>query len=219
MIQNSVEASRNASLLAALLQQFREDRHERRRQRRVGEQVGEQVRDLEGDRERRGRPLRAEEAGRDDFAQSPTMREMPVAIEKIAVLRATPPPVGARWGRFLREGFGAGAQGRYSTALRGARPAVRSGAAALSWPTSTRRRSASCAPSASAWRTAATPRRSRRTSAASQTPSKAARAPRRQTHRELVSTIDKAVKRGALHRNTGAHKKSRAARRRAGSSA
>jgi small subunit ribosomal protein S20 len=32
------------------------------------------------------------------------------------------------------------------------------------------------------------------------------------THRELVSTIDKAVKRGALHRNTGAHKKSKAAR-------
>jgi small subunit ribosomal protein S20 len=36
------------------------------------------------------------------------------------------------------------------------------------------------------------------------------------THRELVSTIDKAVKRGALHRNNGAHKKSRAARVRAG---
>lgn len=33
-----------------------------------------------------------------------------------------------------------------------------------------------------------------------------------QTHRELVSTIDKAVKRGAMHRNTGARKKSRAAR-------
>ncbi len=31
-------------------------------------------------------------------------------------------------------------------------------------------------------------------------------------HRELVATIDKAVKRGALHRNTGARKKSRAAR-------
>jgi small subunit ribosomal protein S20 len=31
-------------------------------------------------------------------------------------------------------------------------------------------------------------------------------------HRRLVSTIDKAVKRGALHRNTGARKKSRAAR-------
>lgn len=31
-------------------------------------------------------------------------------------------------------------------------------------------------------------------------------------HRSLVSTIDKAVKRGALHRNNGARKKSRAAR-------
>jgi small subunit ribosomal protein S20 len=36
------------------------------------------------------------------------------------------------------------------------------------------------------------------------------------THRELVRTIDKAVKRGALHRNTGARKKSRASRVRAG---
>lgn len=33
--------------------------------------------------------------------------------------------------------------------------------------------------------------------------------------RELVSTVDKAVKRGALHRNTGARKKSRASRIRA----
>jgi small subunit ribosomal protein S20 len=31
-------------------------------------------------------------------------------------------------------------------------------------------------------------------------------------HRALVRTIDKAIKRGALHRNTGARKKSRAAR-------
>jgi small subunit ribosomal protein S20 len=38
------------------------------------------------------------------------------------------------------------------------------------------------------------------------------------THRELTSTIDKAVKRGAMHKNTGARKKSRAARLRAGSS-
>ncbi|HEY0630960.1 MAG TPA: 30S ribosomal protein S20 [Thermoleophilaceae bacterium] len=36
-------------------------------------------------------------------------------------------------------------------------------------------------------------------------------------HRTLVSTIDRAVKRGALHRNSGARKKSRAARMRAGS--
>jgi len=35
-------------------------------------------------------------------------------------------------------------------------------------------------------------------------------------HRDLVQTIDKAVKRGALHRNTGDRKKSRAARVRAG---
>jgi small subunit ribosomal protein S20 len=31
-------------------------------------------------------------------------------------------------------------------------------------------------------------------------------------HRELVSRIDKAVQRGALHRNSGARKKARAAR-------
>jgi small subunit ribosomal protein S20 len=31
-------------------------------------------------------------------------------------------------------------------------------------------------------------------------------------HRALVRTIDKAVKRGAIHRNTGARKKSRASR-------
>ncbi len=37
-------------------------------------------------------------------------------------------------------------------------------------------------------------------------------------HRALTSTIDKAVKRGALHRNTGARKKSRAAHVRAGAS-
>ena len=36
-------------------------------------------------------------------------------------------------------------------------------------------------------------------------------------HLRLQRTIDKAVKRGALHRNNGAHKKSRAARVRAGS--
>ena len=35
-------------------------------------------------------------------------------------------------------------------------------------------------------------------------------------HRVLVQTIDKAVKRGAMHRNSGARKKSRAARVRRG---
>ena len=38
-------------------------------------------------------------------------------------------------------------------------------------------------------------------------------------HRALVRTVDKAIKRGALHRNAGARKKSRAAKLRAGASA
>ena len=38
-------------------------------------------------------------------------------------------------------------------------------------------------------------------------------------HRRLVQLIDKAVKRGALHKNTGARKKSRAARLRRGQTA
>jgi small subunit ribosomal protein S20 len=37
-------------------------------------------------------------------------------------------------------------------------------------------------------------------------------------HKVLVSKIDKAVQKGALHRNTGARKKARAARVRAGAS-
>jgi small subunit ribosomal protein S20 len=37
-------------------------------------------------------------------------------------------------------------------------------------------------------------------------------------HVRLQRAVDKAIKRGALHRNAGAHKKARAARIRAGSS-
>ena len=36
-------------------------------------------------------------------------------------------------------------------------------------------------------------------------------------HRQLISQIDRAVKRGALHRNAGGRKKARAARLRTGS--
>jgi small subunit ribosomal protein S20 len=36
-------------------------------------------------------------------------------------------------------------------------------------------------------------------------------------HKALISRVDKAVQRGALHRNTGARKKARAAKLRAGS--
>ena len=88
MIQNSVEASRKASFLA-LLEQVGEHRHERRRQGRVCEQVGHEVGDLEGDRERGRGPARTEEARGDDSRARPTTRDTPVAIEKIAVLRAT----------------------------------------------------------------------------------------------------------------------------------
>jgi small subunit ribosomal protein S20 len=38
-------------------------------------------------------------------------------------------------------------------------------------------------------------------------------------HRRVVQLVDKAIKRGALHRNTGARKKSRAAKVRRGTSA
>jgi small subunit ribosomal protein S20 len=38
-------------------------------------------------------------------------------------------------------------------------------------------------------------------------------------HRQLIRTVDKAIKRGALHRNAGARKKSRAAKLRTRSSA
>ena len=38
-------------------------------------------------------------------------------------------------------------------------------------------------------------------------------------HRHLVKTVDKAIKRGALHKNAGARKKSRAAKLRRGASA
>jgi small subunit ribosomal protein S20 len=38
-------------------------------------------------------------------------------------------------------------------------------------------------------------------------------------HKRLIQLIDKAVKRGALHRNNGARKKARAARLRRGASA
>ena len=38
-------------------------------------------------------------------------------------------------------------------------------------------------------------------------------------HRQLIRLVDKAVKRGALHKNAGARKKSRAAKLRRGASA
>ncbi len=53
--------------LAPLLEQFGEDRHERRGEGGVGKQVAYEVGDLKGDRERRDRSPRPEEARGDDF--------------------------------------------------------------------------------------------------------------------------------------------------------
>ena len=151
---------------------------------------------------------------------SPAMREIPVPIEKIAVFRATRPPPG-----------GAGAVGSWagSSALAVKAAIVRRSAArpggsrclrSTTWPTFIHRRSGSSAPSASVSRTAATPRRSRPTSARLEAQVEGGdQATAGETHRELVSTIDKAVKRGAMHKNTGARKKSRAARVLAGAGA
>ena len=166
------------------------------------------------------------------------MRESPVRIEKIAVLRAAARPAGA------------GSSG-------GARPSARAGALAVgstdTWGVMLRG-----APAASSQRAAAAPRPgrpgvARRGEAATlrrrlmanihsqkkrilraererlenrrytstiktffrrlEAAVAAGDADTAQTeHRSLVRTIDKAIKRGALHRNTGARKKSRAAR-------
>ena len=54
--------------VALLAEQFGEDRDEGRLQGGIGEQGADQVRHLEGDRERRHRPLHPVVAGSDDFA-------------------------------------------------------------------------------------------------------------------------------------------------------
>ena len=166
------------------------------------------------------------------------MRERPVRIEKIAVLRAA-----------ARPGAGAGSSG-------GARPSARAGALAVG-STDTWGLMLRAAPAASSQRArgareqapggrgraeAATLRRRLMANIHSQK-KRILRAERERLenrrytstiktffrrleaavaagdadtaqteHLSLVRTIDKAVKRGALHRNTGARKKSRAAR-------
>src|SRR3982074_3167021 len=139
----------------------------------------------------------------------PAMREIPVAIEKIAVLRATPPPPG---------GGGAGGSSAKGSAAADKAAIVRA-----------------CAPRPRTFRGArdevmanihSQKKRilrsererleNRRYTSAIKTHFRRLQAQvtagedtlAEGTHRELVSTIDKAVKRGALHRNTGAHRKS-----------
>ena len=136
--------------------------------------AADEVRDLEGDRERRRRRRWCRSSSRRrPRGPGPAIRLRPVAIEKIAVLRDDARGAGGRprrpaWGRAGRAPLRSrlALRRRYRTrAGRGAgtRPLVRR----RSWPTSIPRRSASSAPSVSAWRTVATRRRSRPTSAAS----------------------------------------------------
>ncbi len=140
----------------------------------------------------------------------PATREKAVAIEKIAVLRAMRPPAGADSGASALADKGA------IVRRSAARPAVR-------W----RARNAIMANIHSQKKRILRSERERienrlYTSAIKtyfrrlETAVKGGDAQAAETeHRTLVSTIDKAVKRGALHRNTGARKKSRAAHMRA----
>ena len=139
---------------------------------------------------------------------------MPVAIEKIAVLRATPPPPG---------GAGGAGSSAKASALADKAAIVRR-CAALGRCSSARRRSLMANIHSQKKRILRTERErleNRRYTSAIKTYFRRlealaeggdAREAADATHRELVSTIDKAVKVGALHRNTGARKKSRAAR-------
>ena len=212
----------------ALLEQLGEDRDERRAQRRVGEQAADEVRDLEGDRERREGARSRSSSRRRPRAPARRCARARCAIEKIAVLRAAARPAPARAssggsrpsaragalavGRRPRGRCYRRSRGFVSGPAAGGKRAWPLHCVAASWPTFTHRRSGSCAPSVSAWRTAATRRRSRRTSGASRPRSRAATPTRPDRAPRAVSPIDKAVKSGALHRNTGARKKSRAAR-------
>jgi small subunit ribosomal protein S20 len=124
---------------------------------------------------------------------------------------------GRRRRRLLGEGLGGGGQGRYSTALHGA-PAWRLRVPAKSMANihSQKKR---------ILRSERERLENRRYTSAIKTHFRHLQEQvqagegdgAEQTHRVLVSTIDKAVKRGALHRNTGDRKKSRAARVLAGS--
>ena len=216
MIQNSVEASRNASRLRPCCSSSV----------KTGTNAADSAASANRLRTRFGiwkaivnaedAPGRAEEARGDDLAdEAGDAREARGDREDRGVA-GTP---------IRRSGVGAADSSPMASALTRRAAIVRRAAAAgtsarafvCSWPTSTHRRSASCAPSASASRTAATRRRSRRTSAASRPRSTAATTtPPRPSTASSSRTIDKAVKRGALHRNTGARKKSRAARVRRG---
>ena len=233
--QNSVEASRNASLAAPVLEVLGEDRHERRAERGVGEQPAHEVRDLEGDREAR-RAARPEVARGDDLADEPRDPREPRGDREdrgVAGDACRPVAVGgdAAWPGACRRSL-------VAVPARSSPRADATGAAASAASRRSPRRGPRArytAPSSMAnihsqkkriLRSERERLENRRYTSTIKTYFRRLQAAvaggddaaADAEHRKLVSTIDKAVKRGALHRNTGARKKSRAARVRAGAS-
>ena len=216
MIQKSVDASRIASRLRPCWQQIGEHRDERRGERRIREQVAEQVRDVERDRERGRRPARAEVARREDLSQHPGDPGDPGRDREDRGVSGyrTATAWRCRGGPASPESTAEPAKAaivRRCAAMPDGGPALHS-----RWRTSSHRRSGFYADERERLE-------NRRYTSAIKTYTRelrekvAARRARRAdaTLRTLTSTIDKAVKRGALHRNTGARKKSLAARIRA----
>ena len=227
MIQNSVEASRSASLrLRPCCSRSVNTGTNAADSAAFANRLRDEVRDLEGDRERRRRARSCRRSSRRRF-RAPARRRARrrwrsrrsrcCAPSRRPARRPAPGPGGSS-----AKASAARGQGRYSTALRGAPGASRARRAAFIHGQHPLPEEADPAlrarapgepplhlddqdllpPPARRWSRAATPR-------PPPTPPTASSS----------STIDKAVKRGALHRNTGARKKSRAARIRAGAPA
>ena len=191
------EARRDAEGLLALplLEQLAEHRHERALERRVGEQRAHEVRHLEGDRERRHRGRDAEVVRRDDLADQPEQarqagredEEGGVAREAARVPGAVRVRRSPRSGaRYTRVGSMANIASQEKRIHRAERERLENRRRTSQVKTWFRRLETAVGEG------------------------DAARAD--DEYRELVSRIDKAVKSGALHRNSGARKKARAAR-------
>src|SRR5690348_9044289 len=139
---------------------------------------------------------------------SPATREIPVAIEKIAVLRATPPLVGG----------GGGADSSPKASALAVKAAIVRRCPAGPGGSAVPLRNVMANIHSQKKRILRSERErleNRRYTSAIKTHFRrlsdavaGGEGDAAETHRELVSTIDKAVKRGAMHRNTGARKKS-----------
>ncbi len=188
-----------------LLEQLAEHRHERAAERRVGHERAHQVRDLERERERRRRARCVPKyAAATTSRNRPTTRESPVATEKISVLTAV---------RRAGAGGWEAKPARYSTRLlrpfRGLltmaniKSQIKRNNRSQRERIENRRYTSAIKTYFRRLETAVTEGNDEQITV---------------EFRQLVSLIDKAVKRGSLHANTGARKKSRAERIRSGAS-